>query len=110
VWQVPALLLACFRIGVVAAPIMPTIRSRELEKVLARLGASVCVTVGSWDGFDHAESLAEMSPRLPGLRHRVVLGSRAGEDEVDFARFFEERHGRRATPCPWTAPRWILTG
>jgi predicted RNA binding protein YcfA (HicA-like mRNA interferase family) len=34
---------------------MPTIRSHEVEKVLARLGASVCVTAGSWHGFDHAE-------------------------------------------------------
>ncbi|MFI5610747.1 AMP-binding protein [Amycolatopsis sp. NPDC051903] len=81
VWQVNVVLLACFAVGAVVAPIMPTIRSRELERVLARVGASVCVTA---DGA----SLAELAPRLPRLRHRIVLGS------PDFAVF------ERAQPIP----------
>ncbi|WP_432844778.1 AMP-binding protein [Amycolatopsis sp. CA-161197] len=90
VWQVDPLLLACFRVGALVAPVMPTIRSRELERVLARVGASVCVTADVWDGHDHAAALAEMAPRLPKLRHRVVLGSRVSADEVDFTRHFEQ--------------------
>jgi cyclohexanecarboxylate-CoA ligase len=90
VWQVPALLLACYRAGAIAVPIMPTIRRRELERILKRLGASVCITVDSWSDFGHAESLAEMASRLPRLRHRVILGSHVGKDEVDFFRHFED--------------------
>ncbi|GAA1230080.1 AMP-binding protein [Pseudonocardia alaniniphila] len=44
-WQLNALVLACVRIGAVVAPIMTTIRPRELERVLRWIGASVCVTI-----------------------------------------------------------------
>ena len=69
-----ALLLAAPRLQAVVAPIMTTIRPRELERMLHRLGASVCVTVDEWAGFDHAAALGEIAPRLPELRHRVVIG------------------------------------
>lgn len=89
-WQVNALVLACARIGAVVAPIVTTIRSRELERVLARLQATVCVTTDRWEGFDHSAALAELAPRLPGLRHRVVLGASVAQDEVDFVGYFQE--------------------
>jgi cyclohexanecarboxylate-CoA ligase len=38
-WQVNALILTCARLGAVVAPIMMTIRARELERMLARLRA-----------------------------------------------------------------------
>jgi cyclohexanecarboxylate-CoA ligase len=89
-WQVNALLLASARIGAVSAPIMTTIRPRELERVLRRTGAEVCVTVNRWAGFDHSSALAELAGGLPDLRHRVVLGDALAEDEIDFARHFEQ--------------------
>lgn len=95
VWQVGPLVLACARLGAVAAPIMCAFRPRELERMLRRLDAVVCVTVDRWDNFDHAAALAEMAPRLPALRHRVVLGERTpGErttgGELDFREYFEQ--------------------
>jgi cyclohexanecarboxylate-CoA ligase len=89
-WQVNALVLACARVGALAAPIMPTIRPRELERVLGRLGARICVTTDVWDGFEHAAALAALAPRLPALEHRVVLGERVAADEVGFRAFFED--------------------
>jgi cyclohexanecarboxylate-CoA ligase len=47
------------------------------------------VTTDRWAGFEHAAALAEMAPRLPALRHRVVLGKRVGDDEVDLDRAAE---------------------
>ena len=76
------------RLQVVLAPIMTTIRPRELERMLARVGANVCVTVDEWAGFDHAAALREMAPRLPELRHRVVIG-KADDGETEFGSFFE---------------------
>jgi cyclohexanecarboxylate-CoA ligase len=57
--------------------------------MLARVGANVCVTVDEWDGFHHAAALREMAPRLPELRHRVVIGT-ANDDETEFSSFFED--------------------
>jgi len=88
-WQAQALLLAATRLEAVLAPIMTTIRPRELERVLHRLGASVCVTADEWAGFGHAAALREIAPRLSELRHRVVMGE-PGDGEIDFRSFFEE--------------------
>ncbi|WP_433559096.1 AMP-binding protein [Pseudonocardia xinjiangensis] len=88
-WQAQALLLAATRLEAVAAPIMTTIRPRELERMLRLLGASVCVTVDEWAGFGHAAALGEIAHRLPELRHRVVIGEPA-DGEIDFRSFFEE--------------------
>jgi cyclohexanecarboxylate-CoA ligase len=90
IWQVAPLLLACDLVGAIAAPIIPTLGSRELERTLYRLGASTCITVNSPQDLGYSVSLAEMASRLPRLRHHVVLGSRTSEDEIDFARHFED--------------------
>jgi cyclohexanecarboxylate-CoA ligase len=99
VWQVGPLVLACARLGAVAAPIMCAFRPRELERMLRRLDVVVCVTVDRWDNFDHAAALAEMAPRLPALRHRVVLGERTAGGELDFRDYFEQtEHGTLPDP------------
>jgi cyclohexanecarboxylate-CoA ligase len=96
-WQLSPLMLACARVGAVVAPITPTIGPRELERMLARLGASMCVTTG-WAGVGQVEALAKMAPRLPHLRHRVVLGEITSPGEVDFVRHFEETPWERRHP------------
>ncbi|MEV6368879.1 AMP-binding protein [Micromonospora musae] len=97
-WQINALMLACARLGATIAPVLTTIRARELERILARVGAVVCVTVDSWAGYDHAATLAELAPRLPALRHRVVLGESVRDGEVDFVRHFQETPWERRHP------------
>lgn len=97
-WQLSALMLACVRVGAVVTPVMPAVGTRELERVLARVGACVCVTADSWAGVQHAEALSKMAPRLPALRHRVVLGKAAPGSEVDFVRHFEETPWERRHP------------
>jgi cyclohexanecarboxylate-CoA ligase len=98
-WQLNALILACARIGAVVAPIMPTIGPRELERFLARLDAVVCVTADHWSGTARAAALAEMAPRLPRLRHRVVLGAET-ENGVDFVQHFERTAWEQRHPMP----------
>ena len=90
-WQALALELACWHRGAVMASVVPTIRSRELERVLARVGAGVFITTDVWEGYAHAAEVAEMAPRLPALRHRVVLGDVVKGDEIDFVAFFQEK-------------------
>ncbi|MFL6118424.1 AMP-binding protein, partial [Actinophytocola sp.] len=90
-WETVALLLACLRVGAVAQPIVPHLRAREIEQVLARTGARVCVTVDTWAGYGHARALAEMAPRLPGLRQRVVFGDAADTGAADFHECFTNR-------------------
>lgn len=96
-WQVNPLILACLRVGAIVEPIMMSLGPRELERVLARMEASVCVTPDQFGGIDYPGQVADMAPRLPSLRHRVVIADKsAGEtsdqglaDVVDFAEHFE---------------------
>jgi cyclohexanecarboxylate-CoA ligase len=90
-WQTLALELACWRRGAVLASVMTTIRSRELERILASVQARVFITTDIWQGHACAAAVVEMAPRLPFLRHRVVLGQVMDDDEIDFAQFFQER-------------------
>jgi cyclohexanecarboxylate-CoA ligase len=90
-WETAALLLACLRVGAVAQPIVPQLRTREIERVLATTGARVCITVDSWAGFGHARALAEVAPRLPQLRQRIVYGDAADTGAVDFHECFVNR-------------------
>ncbi|MEU1203251.1 AMP-binding protein [Streptomyces sp. NPDC005813] len=100
-WQVSALFLACARVGAVVAPLMMTIGPRELERVLSRLDASVCVTVDSMGGVSYEDEVAAMAPRLPKLRHRVVMAQGGvGEGAVDFGRHFEQ--------TPWEERHTLL--
>lgn len=84
-WELDALLLACFRIGAVVAPLVSTLGAREQELVLRATGASVLVTTGPWQGTDLAAAAAAAAPRLPLLRHRVVIGGATRPGELDFA-------------------------
>ena len=90
-WQVNALVLSCARLGAAAATIAPSVRPRELQRMLARLGSPVCVTVDRWAGFDHAAALAEIARQLPQLRHQVVLGEHVGNGQVDLESLLEQR-------------------
>jgi len=108
-WQSGALLLAAMRLQAVLAPIMTTIRPRELERMLARVGANVCVTVDEWDGFHHAAALREMASRLPELRHRVVIGT-ATTVRPSSARSSRTRRGSSATRSRWMMHPKTRTG
>ncbi|WP_240801694.1 AMP-binding protein [Streptomyces sp. A1136] len=126
-WETAALTLACMRLGAVAVPVLPTVRSRGLARILTASQARVCVVPDVWDGYPHAEALARIAAGLPWLRHQVVAagteraGAGAGTGRSDvpdgtvdfhdhFLRTAHERgpHGRRPPPSPGAADRICL--
>lgn len=85
-WQLNAVVLACARLGAVAAPVMTTIRARELELMLSRLEPVAYVTTEEWDGYQHAAALAAIADSLPALKHRLIVGGQAARGEIDLPR------------------------
>jgi cyclohexanecarboxylate-CoA ligase len=84
-WQAQVLVLAATRLGAVVAPIMTTIRPRELERMLRRLGASVGVTVDEWAGFAEHVALGHVRDgRTAGVTSEDVIftAGRGGVDDV----------------------------
>ncbi|MFG1932179.1 AMP-binding protein [Mycobacterium sp. NPDC048908] len=96
-WQAHVLLIAAARLQAVVAPIMTTIRPRELQRVLHRVGASVFVTTAECAGFRHGAALKDMASTLPELRHRVVIGEPT-EGDLDFRSFVEQTPWEQGHP------------
>jgi cyclohexanecarboxylate-CoA ligase len=89
-WQLNAVVLACARLGAIAAPIMTTIRARELELMLSRLAPVAYVTTEAWDGYEHAAMLASIADRLPAIKHRIIVGGHAAAGEIDLDQRIEQ--------------------
>ncbi|MFJ3725223.1 AMP-binding protein [Streptomyces sp. NPDC090045] len=104
-WETAALTLACLRIGAVAVPVLPTVRAHGLHRILDGTRARVCVVPDVWEGFAHAEALADLAGRLPWLRHRVVLGDAAATGAVDFGAYFRRTAHERTEAGLRSRPR-----
>jgi fatty-acyl-CoA synthase len=89
-----AIKLAVARLGAVAVPINFSYRAEELAVVLATAEASVLVSIDASIGVDHLAGLDELvpgwergatNPRLPHLRHVVLVGAAARPGAPDLA-------------------------
>lgn len=83
-WQYLAIALACVRTGAAINPLMPIFRERELEFMLNLCESSVFFVPATFKGRDHAGMVRALRPRLPSLRHLVVVGE---DGEEGFDRF-----------------------
>jgi cyclohexanecarboxylate-CoA ligase len=92
-WETSALTLACARIGAIAVPVPMWFGARDLERMLAATGAAVCVVTESWDGIDYGSILAKMAPRLPALRHPIVISDSPGSLTPAIERASERHSG-----------------
>lgn len=89
-WQVNAVVLACARLGAIAAPFMTTVRARELELMLSRLAPVAYVTTDVWDGYEHAAVLASIADRVLAIKHRIIVGGHAAAGEIDLDQRIEQ--------------------
>jgi cyclohexanecarboxylate-CoA ligase len=104
-WETAALMLACMRVGAIAQSMVPELRQRELERALSRTSARICIVVDHWAGFDYDAALAEVAPKLPHLRHRVVYGDAARTGALDFHECLAaDRSGGPRRPMPTLDP------
>jgi cyclohexanecarboxylate-CoA ligase len=73
-WQFTLTYLACSRLGAVLNPLMHIFRERELSFMLAHGEAKVAIVPKTFRGFDYEQMLEGLEPKLPELRHLVVVG------------------------------------
>jgi non-ribosomal peptide synthetase component E (peptide arylation enzyme) len=80
--DLPALHLACVRLGAVFMPVSPTWRAAELRPLLATVAAPVLVAAGDNQSFDLVGLARSLRDELPTLRH-VVPTMVDGADSLD---------------------------
>ncbi len=104
-WQFNALLLACARIGAIAAPLAVDYRGHELAFILQRTEAPLYIGPAEWMGFSHRDMMRDIAKTTPSLRKRVLIGLNAASErgeqeepsdpgELDFDDHFVCAHQR----------------
>ncbi|MDP2660228.1 MAG: AMP-binding protein, partial [Dehalococcoidia bacterium] len=93
-----AVLLAVSRIGVVLAPAVHYYRAAEMEYILAHSDSVAAIIPGRFEGFDYPEMIASITPRLPGLRHILVLDGEVPPGAISLAQMLEPPIEERYPP------------
>ncbi|MCX5865945.1 MAG: AMP-binding protein [Proteobacteria bacterium] len=69
--------LALARIGAVIQPMHVVYREREMEKFLSFCESTAVVIPHEYGGFNYAQAIQELRPRLPQLKYVIVVGDQA---------------------------------
>jgi cyclohexanecarboxylate-CoA ligase len=72
--ELPVLLAALSRLGVVQNPIIPALRHREVQVITSQLKPSLYITPETWRGFAHGEMAREMGCRVLALDLEAAPG------------------------------------
>jgi cyclohexanecarboxylate-CoA ligase len=103
-WQYTALCLACARVGAAVNPLLTILRRREVEFMMRRTGARVCVTPVELRGFSHARMLAEVQAVVPTLAHVLLLDTSHGA----FVKNYQSLAAAAGGPGPERSPGPVL--
>jgi cyclohexanecarboxylate-CoA ligase len=96
-WQFAALHLACARVGAVTNAILPILRQREVTFILQRTQSRICVTPGTFRGFDYAGMLLDVQAEVPTLERIFTVADDTRRDgTASFDRFFLNRDAHPA--------------
>jgi len=77
-WEAAPLGLACAQVGARICLLMPIYGRHEIEHMLRRTGARLCITVTEWQGARLADIVADLAGQLPQLDHVVVADTVPG--------------------------------
>jgi cyclohexanecarboxylate-CoA ligase len=65
-WETITLIVAAWRVGAVANPVLPNLRAREMEAIAAELDPRVLVVASDFRGFDYP-------PMVDSIAHRALV-------------------------------------
>src|SRR5262249_24108684 len=72
-WEFAVIALASFRVGAIINPLMPIFREHELGYMLGFAETKLLVVPKLFRGFDHETMVRSLQPRLPDLKHVIVV-------------------------------------
>ncbi|MGW4160211.1 (2,3-dihydroxybenzoyl)adenylate synthase [Streptomyces sp. NPDC004788] len=84
-WEFVALVLACFRSGVVPVLALTAHREHELDYLLRHAGAKLLVVPDRWRDFDHQELAARLAAAVPWECGVLVKGVPSDPAHLDLA-------------------------
>lgn len=72
-WEFAVIALAAFRVGAVVNPLMPIFREHELGYMLGFAETKLLIVPKLFRGFDHETMAKGLQPKLPKLKHIIVV-------------------------------------
>ncbi|MBI4330030.1 MAG: AMP-binding protein [Chloroflexi bacterium] len=72
--ELALLRLACEKAGILCAPVLRTLRHKEMEYILSFTGARGIIIPLEFRGFNYLQMVQEIRPVLPGLKDVFVAG------------------------------------
>jgi len=78
------LFFACEKAGIILATTQPTFRHAEMEPILRQTRAKGIIINRSFRNFDYFAMVQELQPKLPDLKHVIVLGDDIPAGAVSF--------------------------
>ncbi|MBI2935022.1 MAG: acyl--CoA ligase [Chloroflexi bacterium] len=66
--------LACEKAGIICAPVLRTLRHKEMEYIVKFTGARGIVIPLEFRGFNYHQMVQDIRPSLPALQHILVAG------------------------------------
>ena len=87
------LFFACEKAGVVMATTQPTFRQAEMEPILQETKARGIVIPRKFRDFDYVSMVQELQPRLPELKHVIVMGDDVPEGTVSLTGMMSREWG-----------------
>ena len=93
-----AVILAVSRIGAVLAPAVHYYRAAEMEYMLNHSEAVAAIIPGVFEGYDYVEMMEGIRPRLPALRHLLVMDRDASPGTIALAQIMETPPEERYPP------------
>jgi acyl-CoA synthetase (AMP-forming)/AMP-acid ligase II len=73
--ELPAVYLACARVGVIASPVVGQYRAHELDHIIAQTQARALIVTARIGSHDHAAMAVQLAARHPLVRAVLVFGS-----------------------------------
>lgn len=75
--------------GIIHLPILRSYRHDEVEHFAKRISAVAIFTPWKLRGFDHFQMMEELRPRLPQLRHVIVVGDEVPQGAISLKKMME---------------------
>ncbi|MCL6636625.1 MAG: AMP-binding protein [Alicyclobacillus sp.] len=72
-WEFVVLTVALWRVGAVPCPLLPSLRAREVQFILATAGVRLWVVPDEYRGFDYRALVEQVRPQLPQLTSVHIL-------------------------------------
>lgn len=88
--ELPILVLAALRAGLIACPFPFLWRRYEIEQALRQIPARAFMTVGDFDGFSHSEMMCELAFDNLGVRFIYGVGPKQADGVTSLDYFFNK--------------------